>query len=254
MFFKPKNPTPENINSFIESWKQQCKTPLWFAFQFNQTHFQNTFENTTVECHFSKTKTLSQKRHFHQFRWGTNQVQNEPTLSLEGALSSKKILSGDISLKDFPSPNFSSLIHDQFKEIRNLLVECGHRKTLQAESIFDETRAKEWLRVSLEVLKEALKKVKTDRLNEETSVLQGLLFCGYHPTRDTFIFRLRLFNLDLSFEEGKKQELNCIVLNKKNSEDFKNIEPALTQSFHLEKSEIINMLIKLLPYISECVN
>lgn len=239
MIFFKKAPTPHLIKNFLADWENQTERPHWLAFQFNYQSFQNTFENNSFENHY--------KKDLHQIKWGWD----ADCFHTEAWYHSKKRIEGNCSSDLILKSDFTTFIHFQFKEVVHQLISCGERELSQKFTPQDEAQGKEWLRVTLELLKEALKNVREDRENGGDSVLQGMLFCGNHPTRNKFIFRLRLFNLDISLEEDESGSLRCLVLNKKQEESFEGIEPSLTMVFHREKKEILNFLIKLMPYIAE---
>lgn len=216
----------------------------WYALQFNTQNFEDTNENTFLEGHIQQ----GNKTKVHQFKWG---LKDSKDVSLESWLSSKKKLKGSLVFEDLKEADLPLFLHSQFEGIRNQLVECGKREATITFTPQDESQGKEWLRVSLELLKEALATVRKEREGGGPEVLSGLLFCGTHPNNGKFIFRLRLFNLDIDIEEDKENNLRCLVLNKKQNDTFQGLEPSLTMVFQKEKNEILNYLIKLLPYIAE---
>lgn len=240
-----KKATASNASQFLRDWSEMNEVPYWMAFQFNYQNFEKTYENSSVENHIS----VKGKPVVNQWKWG----KNEESVMCEGWIKSKKKISGPISFEDFKEIPNSEFIHQQFRTISQALIDCGKREPQQKFTPQDESQGKEWLRVTLELLKEALKTVREGRENGGPEVLQGLLFCGTHPTRDKFIFRLRLFNLDIDLEEDKEGAFRCLVLNKKGEESFEGLEPSLTMVFNREKKEVINYFIKLLPYIAECL-
>lgn len=231
--------TKESLRNQLSPWVSL--EPQWISLQFNNKTFKDCYEAYTIEAH-----TLGL---VYQINWGFNQE----SIYLESWRASKKGIKG--WLKDsstFPAI-MAPFIHQNFGAIRELLVQCGKRKSSQEYRPSQESQGKEWLRVTLELLKEALKTVSTARNEGEADVLSGLLFCGEHPTSKKFVFRLRIFNLDIEILEDEVQSLRCTCLDKKKGESFDGLNPAMTMVFSQEKEEILNYMIKILPYISECL-
>lgn len=243
MFFKSKSPNPTTLEKFRQNWP--VTEPSWLALDMNQNIPGDAYEAYTLEVH--------QGNVINRLSWRDNS-SDKNLFHCEATLSNKSIFSGSLSkenelYKENLYPTIEGATHFFFKQVRELLVSCGKR---QASGSFNpqEAQGKEWLRVSLEVLKKALANVAQERSKDGPEVLQGLLFCGYHPTNNKFTFRLRIFNLDIEVIEDETQSLRVMVFDKKNKDSFSGLEPALKMVFIQEKAPVLDQFITLLPNLS----
>lgn len=241
MFFA-KKPNKKTLNNFREGFSPEKSS--WQAFEMNQNFTDDIFESYRMEYHHNKSVS--------SLNWAKRD-QADMAYQLESVLSGKKIFKGELPFDD---PLIEELqislegcLHRFFKEIREKLVECG-RRTSQGQPNLQEGQGYEWLRVSLEILKKALDQVAKARQENSNEVCSGLLFCGTHPTRNQFIFRLRLFNLDLEAVEDEKGSLRVQVLDKKNQDTFAGVEPSMKNVFHTQKAQVIDLLIQCLPKVA----
>lgn len=241
-----KKPHQKALQHFVEEWT--LSEASWLALQMNQSNFKDSFENYKLEAHITKKG----KPEVSQISWGLNQSH----LNIETLLHSKRHISGKLDFKDnneltaMFNVEIEGFIHAFFQRARDLLVQSGKKPATLDGINPQEDKGKEWLRVSLEVLKNALKEVSTNRSDNGPEVSQGLFFCGNHPSTNKFTFRLRIFNLDLELQEDETKSLRVTVYNKKNQESFDNLEPVLQMVFNREKQDVIEYLINILPPVA----
>lgn len=238
MFFI-KGPNERNLESFRKGF-----SPLkahWFALEMNQNMGPESFESYRLEYQEEQKPIIT------QISWERHEEGIETSATLKG----RKIFSGRIDKENnelYQSFTLGSegLLHQFFEQVRERLVECGQRQS-EAVPNLQEPQGHEWLRVSLEILRKALTDVAGQKQKGGPEVCQGLLFCGRHPTRGQFIFRLRVFNLDIEAVEDEKNSLRVQVLDKKNAESFKGIEPNFQNVFNRQKAPVLDQFIQLLP-------
>lgn len=232
-----KKPSQKKLEEFTHNWKNL--SPSWIALQFNSHQYKNSLESYSIEWHSPD---------LHQLKWG---IKGPSVLEIEGWRKSRLILEGELETNKDIQSLINDNLHLTFIKVRESLISCGSHPPKEETLNPKENEGREWLRVTLEVLKKALNEVSLSRDKGGPEVSQGFLFCGTHPNKNRFTFRLRIFNLDFELIEDEIHCLRILVYNKKNNETFDNLEPALTMVFRDHKQNVLNEFIQLLPELGK---
>jgi len=237
-----KKPTPEKLERLALNWPTQ--NPTWLVVTMNQESFDTGDTSYSLEAHHRQgDKILVNQLKF------SNEDKDE--LSLVGFENSKKLFAGKMENNKENQDFINSILFNQMKSAREHLVNCGKRAPLESNFNPKEAQGEEWLRVSLGLLTKALESVAQARKSGGDEVSHGLFFCGIHPNKNRFTYRLRLFNLDIEAFEDEAQSLRVLVYDKKKADSFDGLEPSLTMVFNDHKQRIINEFILLLSPLSK---
>ncbi len=239
-----KKPSPQTLEKFRKAYNPSQS--YWQALEMNQNFSDEEYESYRLEYHEGGKPVVT------SLSWS----YDPRAIHTKASLAGRRFFSGPIKrdqkeedlLYDFQLTQEGAL-HQFFSEVREKLVSCGQEAS-QGVPNLQEAQGYEWLRVSLELLKKALEDVRMARSQGGPEVCQGLLFCGNHPVRKQFVFRLRLFNLDIEAMEDDKKALRVQVFDKKNQDTFSGVQPSLQTVFHAQKAPIIDSFIQILPSLS----
>jgi len=235
----PWNITEKKVKTFIDQWSIDQSS--WLGLSVNTTNYKNTHTNLQIESLYGNDQNMIQ--------WG-KESENKSHLSL--IKNTKVFKSGGVGAKDHIGIEtlIHSVMHLHLIRSRELLINWAKSRgnqNLETQSIpkiNEEEKTLEWIKVSFVVLKKALDQV----LQDPTSTIQYMLFCGKQP-QQPFRFKLRLYNLDIEFIENDHRQVFLSVYDKKQADTFQPEHLVLKGSIHQLINPIVDEMIKLLPYL-----
>jgi len=155
-----------------------------------------------------------------------------------------------ISINKYDSKHVPHDFRNKIPQIYQRSIEQAKNILLQGSTLTsdltNESKGLEWLRVSMLVLKEAIKK----SINSEGLFYTGQFFSGHRKKNECFQLRIKSLSLDfllLFLEDGR---LNITVWNYKQNSPSVDSEPVFTGEFVKLKQQVFDEFIHLIKEIS----
>jgi hypothetical protein len=144
----------------------------------------------------------------------------------------------DYSLNENYTNKISEVFHFSIEEAK-VILSNGSEVT---STIEEETKSLEWIKVSLVVLKSAIKKSLTD----QSLLFNGQFFSGKRSVNDDFQMRIKCFSLDFLLEFLADGRLRVSVWNYKDQEHNSKVDPDFLGEFVKIKQSVFDEFIQLL--------
>lgn len=206
--------------------KMSEKNPDWFSFMINQG--EHVRPNLVAQARY--------EREIFKLQWSTLESDTRVDLFADKHLFGR-VLNLETAQTYFL---FSHLaLKNSIDTLKSLSLENAGAVT--ALDLSQESKAIEWLRVSLKVLKDAIESCRQD----ESKIIQARLYVGLEGKESRPLFRAIIFNLDITCLFDPQGVMGLIVFDDKNSRHGSSQKPVLEASFKGLKPAVLDELITL---------